>query len=214
MTDYFVDRAAQWDKPGKIEMADNFVQTLLKHVEPQSQWKALEIGAGTGLVGLQLLPRVSSMVLVDTSEEMLKVLRSKIDDNAPVEILHGEIDEYRSSDIDFVFSNMAFHHIENIPKTLEHLFAITMPGAKIAIGDIRSEDGSFHRFDPVPHKGFDIDELSAQFEKAGFRGLHVETYNVLRQEKIPGKISDYEQFILIAKKPVKIKKMENSSSLC
>jgi ubiquinone/menaquinone biosynthesis C-methylase UbiE len=201
MTDYFADRAAQWDKPGKIEMADNFVQALLKHIEPQPGWKALEIGAGTGLVGLQLLPRLRSIVFEDTSEEMLKVLRSKIDDNAPVEILHGEISEYRSPDIDFVFSNMAFHHIEDIPKTLEHLFSITTPGAKIAIGDIRSEDGSFHRFDPIPHKGFDTDELSAQFEKAGFRVLHVETYNVLRQEKIPGKLSDYEQFILIAEKP-------------
>lgn len=201
MTDYFADRAAEWDKPGKIEMADNFVQALLKHIEPQPHWKALEIGTGTGLVGLQLLPRVRSIVFEDTSEEMLKVLRSKIDDNAPVEILHGEISKYRSSDIDFVFSNMAFHHIENIPKTLEHLFAVTTPGAKIAIGDIRSEDGSFHRFDPVPHKGFDTDELSTQFEKAGFRVLHVETYNVLRQEKIPGKLSDYEQFILIAEKP-------------
>ena len=201
MTDYFADRAAEWDKPGKIEMADNFVQALLKHIEPQPHWKALEIGAGTGLVGLQLLPRVRSIVFEDTSEEMLKVLRSKIDDNAPVEILHGEISKYRPADIDFVFSNMAFHHIEDIPKTLEHLFAITTPGAKIAIGDIRSEDGSFHRFDPVPHKGFDTDELSAQFEKAGFRVLHVETYNVLRQEKIPGKLSDYEQFILIAEKP-------------
>jgi len=182
-------------------MADNFVQALLKHIEPQPHWKALEIGAGTGLVGLQLLPRVRSIVFEDTSEEMLKVLRSKIDDNAPVEILHGEISKYRSADIDFVFSNMAFHHIEDIPKTLEHLFAVTTPGAKIAIGDIRNEDGSFHRFDPVPHKGFDTDELSAQFEKAGFRVLHVETYNVLRQEKIPGKLSDYEQFILIAEKP-------------
>jgi ubiquinone/menaquinone biosynthesis C-methylase UbiE len=201
MTDYFADRAAEWDKPGKIEMADNFVQALLKHIEPQPHWKALEIGAGTGLVGLQLLPRVHSIVFEDTSEEMLKVLRSKIDDNAHVEILHGEISKYRSSDIDFVFSNMAFHHIEDIPKTLEHLFAVTTPGAKIAIGDIRSEDGSFHRFDPVPHKGFDTDELSAQFEKAGFRVLYVETYNVLRQEKIPGKLSDYEQFILIAEKP-------------
>jgi len=67
MTDYFADRAAEWDKPKKIEMADNFV------------------------------------------------------DNAPVEISHGEISKYRSADIDFVFSNMAFHHIEDIPKTLEHL---------------------------------------------------------------------------------------------
>jgi len=32
MTDYFADRAAEWDKPGKIGMADNFVQALLTHI--------------------------------------------------------------------------------------------------------------------------------------------------------------------------------------
>jgi ubiquinone/menaquinone biosynthesis C-methylase UbiE len=96
MTDYFADRAAQWDKPGKIEMAGNFVQVLLKYIEPQPGWKALEIGAGTGLVGLQLLPRVRSIVFEDTSGEMLNVLCSKIDDNVPVEILHGEKGTFRT----------------------------------------------------------------------------------------------------------------------
>lgn len=199
-TDYFAGRAAEWDKPGKISMADNFVNALLEHIQPQSDWKGLEVGAGTGLVGLQLLPRIKSLVCVDTSESMLNVLREKVDGNKKVEIVAGEVYDYKMQDIDFVFSNMSFHHIEDIQGTLAHLYKITNPNAVIAIGDIRSEDGSFHRFDPIPHKGFDTNELSRWFENAGFKVRLVKTYNILVQEKIPGKISEYEQFILVAEK--------------
>lgn len=200
MANYFENKAAEWDKPGKIAMANRFVDELTKHVTIDPNWKALEIGAGTGLVGLQLLPKVKEVVFEDTSEEMLNVLRAKTEGIGNIEILSGEVTDYRKADIDFVFSNMAFHHIENIPDLLNHLFQITKAGAILAISDLRTEDGSFHRFDPVPHHGFDTEELSEQFREAGFEVQLVQTYHVLKQEKIPGKLSDYEQFILIAKK--------------
>ena len=198
--DYFAGRASEWDKPGKISMATNFVNTLLEHVEPQPDWKGMEVGAGTGLVGLQLLPKIQSLVCVDTSESMLKVLKEKIRGLDNVEIVHGEVSSYQIQDIDFVFSTMSFHHIEDIPSALSHLYQITKSGAVIVIGDIRSEDGSFHRFDPIPHKGFDTDELSRWFEDAGFPVKLVRTYHTLVQEKIPGKTSEYEQFVLVAER--------------
>lgn len=199
-TDYFAGRAAEWDKPGKINMADNFVRALLEHIRPQPNWKGLEIGAGTGLVGLQLLPQIQSLVCVDTSEAMVTVLKEKVNGRKDVEVIFGEVFDYQHKDIDFVFSNMSFHHIEDIPGTLAHLYQITNPGAIIAIGDIRTEDGSFHRFDPIPHKGFDTEELSQWFQEAGFQVRLERTYHTLVQEKTPGKISKYEQFILIAER--------------
>lgn len=199
-TDYFAGRAADWDKPGKISMAENFVNALLEHVQPQRNWKGLEIGAGTGLVGLQLLPKIQSLVCVDTSEAMIHVLKEKVSGKENIEVIFGEVFDYQQQDVDFVFSNMSFHHIENIPDTLAHLHRITNSGAIIAIGDIRTEDGSFHHFNPIPHKGFETDELSHWFEDAGFNVRLVSTYHTLVQEKIPGKISEYEQFILIAER--------------
>ena len=77
---------------------------------------------------------------------------------------------------------------------------IAVESAVVVIGDLRSEDGSFHRFQPIPHRGFDTGALSVLFEQAGFAVDAVETYHVLRQEKIPGTISEYEQFILVAHK--------------
>lgn len=200
MTDNFAHRASDWDSPEKIKMTDTFVEAMLKKVQPQSKWKALEIGAGTGLVGLQLLSKVSAVVFEDTSEAMLDVLKQKLNGTELVEIVHGEVFDYAAQDIDFVFSCMAFHHIPDIDSALQHLSSICRPGATVAIGDIRTEDGSFHRFEPIPHKGFDTDKLSKQFEAAGFSVISTETYNIMKRERTPGVISEYEQFLLLAVK--------------
>ncbi|MFT3753147.1 MAG: class I SAM-dependent methyltransferase [Paludibacter sp.] len=200
MTDNFAHRAADWDSPEKTEMTGIFVAEMLRLVNPQKEWKALEIGAGTGLVGLQLLSKVRSVVFEDTSAAMLNVLKGKLRDDLSVEIVHGEVYDYGKPDIDFVFSCMAFHHIPDIERTLNHLASITKAGATVVVGDLLSEDGSFHRFEPIPHKGFDLDWLKNQFTKAGFQVLTAEPYHVLRRERTEGVITDYLQFILVARK--------------
>ncbi|MFV0471747.1 MAG: class I SAM-dependent methyltransferase [Paludibacteraceae bacterium] len=168
--DYFADRATDWDVDKRIRMADRYVNEVLKHIEIEQHWKALEVGAGTGLVGLKFLPRLSSIVFEDTSDAMLAVLQEKLSRykirNA--EIVCGETTDYVRKDIDFVISNMAFHHIEDIKSLVAHLFAIARQRAIVAIGDIRAEDGSFHYYKPIPHKGFDTNKLVSVFEESGF----------------------------------------------
>lgn len=200
--DNFAHRAAEWDNPSKLEMTQEFVKALRANVTLQPSWKGLEIGAGTGLVGLQLLPELNSIVFEDTSEAMLDVLKQKLTGNENVQILHDEVTEYKVADLDFVFSCMAFHHIADTESTLKHLYKITKPNAIVAIGDIRTEDGSFHRFEPIPHKGFDTEQLATQFVDAGFSVLFNQTYNTLHRERIPGEINQYEQFLLIATKVI------------
>ena len=104
MTDNFAHRAAEWDSSEKTRMTEIFVAEMLRHVSPQKEWKALEIGAGTGLVGMQILSKVGSMVFEDTSEAMLGILKQKPTGGVPVKTVHGEIFEYKHQDIDFAFS--------------------------------------------------------------------------------------------------------------
>lgn len=199
MNDTFITRAADWDRPDKINMSKKFADELISSINPLPDWKALEIGAGTGLVGLLIEPLVRTIVMEDTSESMLQVLKQKLNGNSKVEIVHGEVTDYKLQDIDLIFSNMAFHHIPDIEKTLQHLASITKTGAWIVIGDLVTEDGSFHHFEPIPHKGFDTSALSGQFEQAGFEVKSVKIHNVI--SKIVENItSEYEQFILIAQK--------------
>ena len=199
MNDPFITRASDWDRPDKIYMSKKFANELISRINPLPEWKALEIGAGTGLVGLLIEPLVRAIVMEDVSESMLEVLKQKLNGNSKVEIVHGEVTDYKLQDIDLIFSNMAFHHIPDIESTLQHLASITKPGAWIAIGDIVTEDGSFHHFEPIPHRGFDTSALSGQFVQAGFEVKSVETHNVI--SKIVEDITtEYEQFILIARR--------------
>lgn len=199
MNDTFVAKAADWDSPDKILMTKKFLGEMLYHINPLPTWKALEIGAGTGLVGLQIEPLVKKVVFEDTSESMLEILKQKLNENSKVEILHGEVFDYKQQDIDLIFSSMAFHHIPDIEKTLQHLATISKTGAWVCIGDLVTEDGSFHRFEPMPYCGFDTDILSKQFGEAGFEVKLVKIYNVISRVTDEN-TSNYEQFMLIAKR--------------
>lgn len=201
--DNFAEKAAAWDEdPKKIAMTNRYVDEVLKHIEVQPDWKTLEIGAGTGLVGLQFLPKVKSVVFEDTSEAMLEILQRKLssEEKQKSTVFLGEITDYKENDIDFVISAMAFHHIEDTDAMLKHLYSIVKPYGIVAIADVRTEDGSFHQFQPIAHKGFDTDALSLQFLSAGFSVKSVHTYNILKRERTPGIFSEYEQFLLVAKK--------------
>ncbi|MDD4822749.1 MAG: class I SAM-dependent methyltransferase [Bacteroidales bacterium] len=197
--DTFVSKAAEWDSPDKVAMTNKFVNELLSHIHPLPSWKALEIGTGTGLVGLQIEPLVGMLVMEDTSESMLNVLRQKLNSESKVEIVHGEVFDYQERDIDFVFSAMAFHHLPDVKKTIHHLATITKTDAYVAIGDLVTEDGSFHRFEPIPHCGFDTVLLSQQFEQAGFKVIRVKVYNTLSR-LMDGEMRSYDQFMLIAQR--------------
>ena len=198
--DSFAHRAADWDQPSKVKMATAFINELKKNVNVQPGWKALELGAGTGLAGLQLLPLLNELVAEDTSAAMLEVLKGKLKEDEPVTLLNGEIFGYTSCDLDLLFSVMAFHHLPDLVKALQHIATIVKPGGYVVVGDLMPEDGSFHHFEPIPHKGFEPEEIKRHFEKAGFMIEKLYVYDTLQRERIPGKISDYEQFILVARK--------------
>ena len=201
MKDAFVSKSVGWDSPDKINMTNKFVTELFSLISPLPTWKTLEIGAGTGLVGLQIEPFVRKVVMEDVSKSMLGVLTKKLNENNSnkVEILHGEVFDYKKQDIDFVFSCMAFHHIPDIESTLNHLYLITNSGAWVAVGDLEVEDGSFHQFEPTPHNGFDTKVLSKQFAQAGFEVKQVKKYNTLSRT-VDHITRNYSQFILIAKR--------------
>ena len=199
MNDTFISKAADWDSPDKIYMTKKFADELIRSINLSPSWKALEIGTGTGLTGLQIEPFVHKVVLEDTSASMLEVLEQKLNENSKVEILNGEVTDYTSQDIDLVFSNMAFHHITDIEKTVKHLASITKANGWVVIGDLVTEDGSFHRFEPIPHRGFDTTILSEHFVQAGFEVKSIKIFNVIART-VDAATTNYEQFMLIAQR--------------
>jgi len=52
----FDDRAAEWDTPERAERARAIAALILETARPDPDARVLELGAGTGLLGLAILP--------------------------------------------------------------------------------------------------------------------------------------------------------------
>jgi ubiquinone/menaquinone biosynthesis C-methylase UbiE len=172
----FDERAAEWDTPERAERARAIARLILNATHPAPDARVLELGAGTGLLGLALLPHVGSVVLADASDGMLAVAQAKIESGAfpgartMRHIL--TVDPVPGERFDLVVSLMALHHVRATDAAMAGLASLLEPGGRMAIVDLEAEDGSFHTDpdEPVLH-GYEREDLRARAEAAGFRDL-------------------------------------------
>jgi len=172
----FDERAGDWDTPEHIERSRAIAALILSTVRPARSTRVLELGAGTGLLGLSLLPHVAEVVLTDASSGMLEVADAKIATGAypgartlRFAIAEDAVPEER---FDLVVSMMALHHVPDTAAAVATMASLVVRGGQIALVDLEAEDGSFHSDSsgPVLH-GFERDELRRELEVAGFRDV-------------------------------------------
>jgi ubiquinone/menaquinone biosynthesis C-methylase UbiE len=172
----FDERAPEWDNPERIERAQVLARLIVDAVRPAADARVLELGAGTGLLGLAILPHVGSVVLADASGGMLEVAEAKLATGAHPgarTLRHTlTVDPLPDERFDLVTSLMALHHVLDTNAAIAALAGLLVPGGQIAIVDLAAEDGSFHDdpADPVLH-GYDRAELEATATAAGFRDI-------------------------------------------
>ena len=205
MNDTFVEKAKLWDSnPQVIALADLFSVELDKIVPDHSGLAILEFGCGTGLVGLRYAEKAASLDMVDASPAMLDVLRAKGGSQASHVIVHeGTLSMLVGQAIapesaDWIISNMALHHVKDIPALIGELHRLIKPGGRVTIGELETESGTFHAPEVVPHNGFDPYELSLLFEKGGFILNNTHTFLTMPREDNDGVTRTYSAFILDA----------------
>jgi len=205
MDDTFAEKAKMWDSnPQVMALAHRFSAELDKIVPDHSGLAILEFGCGTGLVGLRYAENAASLDMVDTSTAMLNVLRTKEEAQASHVTVHeGALSSLvgrtvAPESIDWVISNMALHHVDDIPALLGELHRLIKPGGRVTIGELETEPGSFHAPDVVPHNGFDPRDLSRLFENGGFTLNETHTFLTMPREDKDGVTRTYSTFILDA----------------
>jgi ubiquinone/menaquinone biosynthesis C-methylase UbiE len=201
--DEFEEKSKGWDSnPLIVAMSKVFSGEIRKQVKLDKDQRWLELGCGTGLVGLSLATDVRSIVMVDKSVSMLSILREKVSvfDFRNVEIVEGEMVQAALDDasIDVIVSFMAFHHIDDIPAVLKEFKRILKKEGIVIVGDLCREDGSFHGPTLVPHNGFDPDEIRGLFETNGFGVSKQYVFNTVERPDPGGTLRRYDQFVLVA----------------
>ena len=90
------------------------------------------------------------------------------------------------------------HHVEDTRALAFTLFDHLVPGGRIALADLDSEDGTFHppNTEGVFHQGFDRAHLGQLLSDAGFVEVEFATAVVVHKEN-----SKYPVFLVTATKP-------------
>lgn len=204
MTIDFDSRAQSWDAHQGHAARTRAIASGIRSRAPLARtMRALEVGAGTGLLGLELRDDVGSILFTDTSAGMIEVLQGKLAEGGWSHLRAQLLDlatDRPQGPFDLVFSQMALHHVPDVPGHLAILHELMAPGAWLCIADLDKEDGSFHGEGIHVHKGFDRDELRNWALSAGFEPVEIETVYQLPRE-VDGAVHHFPVFLLIARRP-------------
>jgi len=205
-TSRFDEAAAQWDNnPMRVELAKAVGTAIERSVPIQSTWRALDYGAGTGLLTLNLQPRVASLLALDFSNGMLEKLGGKLADaglaNVRTRQWDLEAEPFPETGFDLVVSSMTLHHLSDVPLVFERLAAVLRPGGWLAAADLDTEDGSFHpNPERVFHHGFSREDIVQWLAAAGFEHVSVGDAHSLVKPNSDGQLLRYGVFLAVGQK--------------
>jgi len=196
----FDAKARQWDND-KMHIERSMaiaaeIETILPSDRPL---RALEYGAGTGILSFLLKDKFSEIVLMDSSKEMIKVCEEKREFYKAYHIKPMWFDlEHNDFEgkFDIIYNQMVLHHVMELDLILGKYSSLLNPGGILAIADLYPEDGSFHGPGAMVHLGFDPESLLKSLEKKGFKNGKFKTCFVVKR---PTGI-DYPVFFLSAVK--------------
>jgi len=196
------DKAARtWDeKPSRVENAKKVGSAILKFLPVSREWRALEIGAGTGLLTLYLQPHLKEIVALDSSKGMIEVLKEKIERlgvKSVKPLLMDAEKELPQERFNLIVLHMTLHHVKDVAGLFKRLKELLLPGGFVAVGDLVKEDGTFHSDNTgVYHFGFSREELFNYFTKAGLEPCLFEEVHAIEKN---GRA--YPIFLAAAKTP-------------
>jgi len=196
----FDARAREWDNDKMhTDRSIAIAAAFEKRLPADRPMRALEYGAGTGILSFLMKDKFSEIVLMDSSKEMIRVCEEKVTYFKAGHIKPLWFDlEHQDYDgkFDIIYSQMVLHHVNDVDTILNKFDALLNPGGLLAIADLYTEDGSFHGPDVKVHLGFDPAILIETLKSKGFNHAGYETCFVIKRPN--GR--EYPVFLLVAKK--------------
>jgi ubiquinone/menaquinone biosynthesis C-methylase UbiE len=149
---FWTRQAVTWDhgagnNPGLVKVVNKVVE--LADARPEDH--AVDLGCGSGQVTLALAPKVASVLAVDISEKMIRLLAdnaasrgiTNVEGTAmPVEQL-----EFQPGSVDLIVTNYALHHLRDgdKPVLVGRAYEWLRPGGRLVIGDMMFGRGGDQR---------------------------------------------------------------------
>ena len=196
--------ARTWDEnPMHMERSQAIALKMEAMLPLRREMKALEYGAGTGILSFILRKQLGSIVMMDSSAEMVKVMAEKvIDRNATnlVPVCLNLEHELPKQSFDLIFNQMVLHHIADVPSIFRKFYKMILPDGFLAIADLYPEDGSFHGEGFDGHLGFDPEKLKVLLLEIGFKNIDFEACFAVTRILENGTPKSFPVFLITASK--------------
>jgi len=133
-------RAATWDHAGAA--LERVVAVVVAKSEVRPGQVAVDLGAGTGSVALELARRGASVLALDVSPAMVSRLAERAESEGldTLRVSCSPIEELRLApgSVDVVATNYALHHLRDVDKErlVSDAFTWLRPGGRLVIGDL------------------------------------------------------------------------------
>jgi len=202
----FNKASATWDqKTGRVKLAHDVAHAIMNEINLTHDMDVLDFGCGTGLLTLQLQPFVRSITGVDSSQGMIDVLNSKIDEqmlsNVKTELVDIEKGEVLKGEFHVIFSSMTLHHIQDIESLFKQFYECLLPGGHLCIADLDTDGGKFHNDNKgVFHFGFDRSSIRKFFIQYGFHGVRDTTAARVVKDIADQQFREYTVFLMTGRK--------------
>ena len=160
---------------------------LVELVEPQEDWRILDVATAAGHTAFVFAPHVRHVVASDLTPEMLRVAARGAEErtitNVSFELADAEDLPFDDGEFDLVTCRIAPHHFQHIDRFLSESARVLREGGVLAVVDNVVPDGDagdyVNRFeqirDPSHHRALALDEWVTAFTHAGFDVLQTET---------------------------------------
>ena len=175
-TDKFDSIANSYDNPERTRIAMVASDAIKEYLGDTRSKSAIDFGCGTGLVGMNLLSEFESLLFMDTSENMLDIVKKKITDvgalNARTLCFDFESSSQPDLRADYIFMAQVLLHIQDYEAVLAKLHAVLNDEGHLLIVDFNKNDKVVSE---LVHNGFDQEQLKALMLKIGFKDIRSKT---------------------------------------
>ncbi|WP_216731924.1 class I SAM-dependent methyltransferase [Streptococcus mitis] len=162
----FNHKAATFDSPKNIFLANLVYQAVEKQIALLSDKEILDFGGGTGLLTLPLAKQVKSVTLVDISEKMLEQARLKAEqqDIKNIQFLEQDLlEKPLEQEFDLIVVCRVLHHMPDVDATLSLFHQHLMADGQLLIADFTKTETNHH--------GFELVELENKLAQFGFSSI-------------------------------------------
>ncbi len=172
----FEQIAKKYDTEKQLELANVIVEGIRPELKDCKSKSLLDYGGGTGLIGLEIADQVNSVLLVDSSKQMLEVVNAKIAKKGMTNIktLHSDFTKSAPElKVDIVLMSLVLLHIPDTKTILQELFSILNNDGKLIMVDFDKNDKVNH---PMVHNGFSHESLKKTLSEVGFKSIKIKTF--------------------------------------